>query len=210
MNGRAWLRSGDPAHAVHCLLSLRLKERPMLKYALLALPFAVLATATPHITSAEPVRTGTTLKRACLTKPQIIAQLKRRGFSPVEKLQRRGDTYSVLARRGGRASRTGALVVVDACTGQIQQVNKALLPAADKLKLKTICKSKAEIVTQFDQAGYYHIQVFGPMNLNNPPQGYTGKVYTVRAWTKTPPKCPWDFVVKCSDGAILQQTPDFC
>ncbi|MFP4004512.1 MAG: hypothetical protein ACLFV8_12100, partial [Alphaproteobacteria bacterium] len=76
--------------------------------------------------------------------------------------------------------------------------------------LKTVCKSKPEIVSQFDAAGYYHIQVFGPMKLTTQPQGYTGQVYSVRAWTKTPPKCPWDFVVKCSDGAILQQTPDAC
>lgn len=183
----------------------------MLRFALLALPLALLCTAAPDAATADPVRTGKTvksLKRACLSQTQIAARLRRRGLRPVQRMRRRGKTYSVLTERGRGARKTGARVVVDACTGKVLQINKALLPA--RLKLKTLCKSKAEIVAQFDAAGYYHIQVFGPMNLNNPPQGYTGKMYTVRAWTKTPPKCPWDFVVKCSDGSILQQTPDIC
>lgn len=188
--------------------SLPTKERAMLRTALLALPLVLLTANSADAAAADSFRTGKVMKRACLSKAAIAAQLKRRGLRPVEKLRRRRNTYSVLAERGRGARKTGARVVVNACTGKILRVSKAVLPA--RLKLKTICKTKAEIVTKFDALGYYHIQVEGPFKLTPPPAGYTGLAYSVRAWTKAPPKCPWNFAVKCSDGTILTQSPDAC
>ncbi|MFP4004771.1 MAG: hypothetical protein ACLFV8_13420, partial [Alphaproteobacteria bacterium] len=77
----------------------------MLKTALIALPLALAVVSLPDTGFADPVRTGKTLKRKCLSEAQITAKLKRRGFRPAGKLQRRGNTYSVLTRRENAARR---------------------------------------------------------------------------------------------------------
>lgn len=159
--------------------------------------------ATPALADAASGRVGA-IKGRCLTQPQILAKLRRAGYRPVGRIKRRGQAYEIkLGRRGTRAGQPST-AIVHRCTGKIIKLHKA------KLAAPGMCKSKASIVSKFDALGYYHIQVFGPMTLAPPPAGYTGKVYSVRAWTKTPPKCPWNFAVKCSTGEILTQTPDAC
>jgi len=114
----------------------------MWKYALLALSASLLISGATGASAGEPVRKERNVKQDCMSEDEIIALLKERGFHPVKKPNRDGDIWGVLTERRGtpeesesgtgepgqKTDRTGAYVVIDGCTGEIVQVNKALLP----------------------------------------------------------------------------------
>ncbi len=144
----------------------------------------------------------------CLTKGQILADLRKRGYRARQKDMRSGFSGDYFVQGVSHAGKVE--VRVNRCTGKILSVQAARkasrrMPSAEPLrkapKLTLKCLSKQAIYDKLKARGYNYLkpeQITGPFNTPK------GKVYRVQTLVKAGYWCQVKLTVNCYNAALIE------